>query len=269
MATTHVYFVRISAAAIGTTLAKIAIGTAIGVAVKCFIAGTLVLTAAGLKKIEDIEVGDLVLAYDEETGETAYKPVVRLFRNESKDWTGVTVNGTEIVSTPGHKYYLPETKTWVSAEDLKVGTKVLLSDGSYGIIKVVKSIHYDEAQTTYNFEVADYHTYYVGNGVLVHNRSKCSGKYRVKKEAMEPHTDGRPGKSQFLSGVDADEAVLKAADYADAYNLWEGVDLSQAKVYVKNGPVGTIGETGELTSWIKVTRKKNGAIHGWPCHPKL
>ena len=128
------------------------------------------MTAAGYKAIEDIQIGDLVLAYDEETGERAYKPGVRLFRNESKDWTGVTVNGLEIVSTPGHKYFLPETKKWVSAEDLKVGVKVLLSDGSYGIIEAVRAIHYDIPQTTYNFEVADFHTYYVAKiSLLVHN----------------------------------------------------------------------------------------------------
>ena len=40
----------------------------------------------GLKKIEEIREGDLVLAYDEETGEQAYKPVVQLFRNETKEW---------------------------------------------------------------------------------------------------------------------------------------------------------------------------------------
>ena len=34
----------------------------------CFVAGTKVLTDRGHKNIEDIEVGDLVLAYDEETG---------------------------------------------------------------------------------------------------------------------------------------------------------------------------------------------------------
>lgn len=32
------------------------------------------------KPIENIAVGTLVLAYDEETGEKAYKPVVRLSR---------------------------------------------------------------------------------------------------------------------------------------------------------------------------------------------
>ena len=128
------------------------------------------MTAAGLKKIEEIREGDLVLAYDEETGEQAYKPVVQLFRNESKDWTGVTVNGKEIISTPGHKYYLPESKTWVSAEDLKVGDEVLTSEGQRAIIKAVRPIHYETPQTTYNFEVEGFHTYYVGTGVLVHNK---------------------------------------------------------------------------------------------------
>ena len=125
------------------------------------------------------------------------KFVVRLFRNESKDWTGVTVNGLEIVSTPGHKYFLPETKKWVPAEDLKVGVKVLLSDGSYGIIESVRTIHYDIPQTTYNFEVADFHTYYVSEAnVLVHNRCKyyeatrseegiIKGKQITKKQALE------------------------------------------------------------------------------------
>ena len=45
---------------------------------QCFKEGTLVETEEGLKPIEDIEVGDKVLAYDEVTGEQAYKPVVRL-----------------------------------------------------------------------------------------------------------------------------------------------------------------------------------------------
>ena len=62
--------------------------------------------------------------------------MLHLFRNKSKEWTGVTVNGEEIISTPGHKYYLPNTKAWVSAEELEVGINVLLSNGGYGIIEV-------------------------------------------------------------------------------------------------------------------------------------
>ena len=142
---------------------------------ECFIAGTLVLCRdengeESYKPIEEIEVGDMVWAYDEETGESDWKPVVRLFRNESKDWTIVKINGEEIESTPGHKYYLPEKKAWKSASLLKKGDKVLLSSGGYAIIEFVKSKHYDKPQTTYNFEVKDFHTYFIGIGVCVHNR---------------------------------------------------------------------------------------------------
>ena len=60
---------------------------------ECFIAGTFVETEHGLKPIEEVEVGEKVLAYDEETGEQAYKPVVRLFRNKTEEWYHIHVNG--------------------------------------------------------------------------------------------------------------------------------------------------------------------------------
>ena len=69
------------------------------------------------------------------------------------------------MSTPGHKYFLLETKKWVSAEDLKVGVKVLLSSRKRAIIKEIQVEQVSEPETTYNFEVADFHTYYVGNGI--------------------------------------------------------------------------------------------------------
>ncbi len=162
---------------------------------QCFKEGTLVETENGLKPIEEIEVGDKVLAYNEDTGEQAYKKVVRLFRNQTEEWCTVKVkpeNGQEtfeIVSTPGHKYYLPDniqnrdlgkhleyigyaelSKKWVSAESLKNGDRVLLFDGTYGIIQSVKVNKLTKLETTYNFEVEDFHTYYVGKQrVLVHN----------------------------------------------------------------------------------------------------
>ena len=43
---------------------------------QCFVAGTLIHTKDGLKAIEDIQIGDLVLSKDDQTGEVAYKPVV-------------------------------------------------------------------------------------------------------------------------------------------------------------------------------------------------
>ena len=136
---------------------------------------------------------------------------MQLFRNKTNEWCTVSVKREsdgeicEIISTPGHKYYLPEneryrdygkrmenisyaslSEKWVSAESLKRGDKVLLSDETYGIIQSVKVSLLAVPETTYNFEVADYHTYYVGAcGVCVHN-SQCGGdfkKYNVEEIA--------------------------------------------------------------------------------------
>ena len=131
---------------------------------------TLVETEDGLKPIEEIEVGDLVLAYDEETGEQAYKKVVRLFRNETKEWYHIFVNGEEIVCTGGHPFYVVG-EGFVEAKDLKISDKLLLSSGKCVIIEEVQVEQLATPETTYNFEVADFHTYYVSeSNVFVHNK---------------------------------------------------------------------------------------------------
>jgi intein/homing endonuclease len=92
-----------------------------------------------------------------------YKEVVSLFRNTTKQWTLVEIdgeNGSETITcTPGHKFFLPENKNrgslneihehegyellseqWVSAQNLKKGDKVLLEN--CGEIKITKKIGY-------------------------------------------------------------------------------------------------------------------------------
>ena len=136
----------------------------------CFIAGTLVATSDGMKPIEDIEVGDKVLAYDPETGEQAYKSVVRLFRNKTDKWYHVHVNEQDITCTAEHPFYVADIDEFVPAKDLKAGQHVLLSDGSCAVIDGILVEELNAPETTYNFEVADYHTYFVSDDkVLVHN----------------------------------------------------------------------------------------------------
>ena len=185
---------------------------------KCFKQGTLVLTKEGNKPIEEIQVGDEVWAYDEETGQKELKKVKQLFRNTTKQWAQVEIESEEgvetITCTPGHKFYLPEnqkkrdigehqehesyyylSEKWVRAIDLKTKDKVLLENGKYGIIKSIIVQQLEIPETTYNFEVEGYHTYYVGNdGILTHNTGNCGG---------------RPGK---LGGVEHRNAVQNIKD---------------------------------------------------------
>ena len=78
--------------------------------------------------------------------------------------------------------YITLSEKWVSACKLKAGDKVLLSDGKYGIIVSVKIEELESPETTYNFEVADFHTYYIGkNEVLVHNMCERAAMRAAKR----------------------------------------------------------------------------------------
>ena len=50
----------------------------LGASVGCFVAGTLIKTSEGEKKIEDIQEGDLVLSYEASEGIFAYKEVLEV-----------------------------------------------------------------------------------------------------------------------------------------------------------------------------------------------
>lgn len=114
-------------------------------------------------------VGDIVLAENPETGEIALKRVVRTFENESNELVHVFVNGEELVTTPEHPFYVPKLG-WTSAIKLRAGDVLVLSNGEYVIVEKVQHEILESPIKVYNFEVEDFHTYFVGeSSVLVHN----------------------------------------------------------------------------------------------------
>lgn len=158
---------------------------------KCFKAGTLVacLDDSGeetLKPIEEITVGDKVLAYDDETGEQGYKEVVRLFRNETQEWYHVFVGGQEIVCTAEHPFYVVG-KGFVPARGLNEGDNLISSNGVQVKIDSLKIEYLEFPETTYNFEVEDFHTYYVGiYKTLVHNVCEHAAMRAAKRSENIP-----------------------------------------------------------------------------------
>ncbi len=59
----------------------------------------------------------------------------------------------------------------------------MLNNGKCNIISCVKVEEIDIPETTYNLEVQDYHTYYVGNeGILVHNACATDAIDNVTKQ---------------------------------------------------------------------------------------
>ena len=135
----------------------------------CFVAGTMIAAATGQIAIEIIEVGDYVWALDTETGEKALKPVVNVFVNEASELVHVFTANDEIICTNEHPFYSP-VKGWVSACQLRAGDILVLLNGEYIIVEWVQHEILESPVKVYNFEVEDFHTYFVGDdGILVHN----------------------------------------------------------------------------------------------------
>ena len=164
----------------------------------CFVAGTLVTTEDGQEPIEEIEVGDKVLSEDETTGEVAVKTVTETYINETDELIHIGVNGETISATPSHPFYVDKLG-WTLARSLKAGDVLVLSNGELVTVEWVQHEILESPIKVYNFEVQDFHTYFVGEcGVLVHNW--CQDDI----DAL------RNGKDYYASSVDEAREMLDA-----------------------------------------------------------
>jgi len=136
---------------------------------KCFVAGTMILTAAGLVAIENIKAGDKVIATNPETFEVAEKTVLETYVRETTELLHLTINGEVIKTTFEHPFYVKDVG-FVEAGKLQVGDKLVDSKGNLLVVEEKKLEITDEPVKVYNFKVDDFHTYHVGKkGILVHN----------------------------------------------------------------------------------------------------
>ena len=136
----------------------------------CFLAGTLIFTDTCQKAIEEIQVGDKVWAYNDTAGNYALKKVVSLLRYVRDSVYNIRIGEETIQATADHPFFI--SGHWLRIAELKVGDSVKTYDGSN---LAIEQITVALGRTTvYNFEVEDYHRYYVSHTkVLVHNNGPC------------------------------------------------------------------------------------------------
>ncbi|MFI5755734.1 RHS repeat-associated core domain-containing protein [Streptomyces sp. NPDC051569] len=145
------------------------------------------------KDIEDIKIGDKVLATDPVTGETEPRAVQAVIvTDHDKDFTDLTIQtGTTraaITATDTHPFWVISEGRWVNAGDIHPGMTLRKDDGT--AVPVVSIRHFHKKQRTYDLTVEGIHTYYVLAGqtpVLVHN-SNCdvpSGSLQGEKLAQK------------------------------------------------------------------------------------
>ncbi len=159
----------------------------------CFVAGTLVLTDNGLVPIETIKVGDKVAARDDKTGESEFREVLQLFGNPDKAVLNVEFTdalGTrEIFEVTAEHPFMTENG-WVEASKLMLGMQLKTYDGR--ALNFVNRIDEGVHARTYNFEVDEFHTYFVGrSGVWVHNSGDCWKMTSIFGHAFRYHGSGK------------------------------------------------------------------------------
>jgi len=132
----------------------------------CFLAGTKVAMADGsYKNIEDIKIGDMVKAFDENTGEIVTAPVTEVFHHSPDEMGGCYLVINDFLRvTPNHMLFVDGG--WKPAGSIAVGDALYGIDGNSVVVSSIKIV-FDQT-STYNLEIAKYHTYFADN-ILAHN----------------------------------------------------------------------------------------------------
>jgi len=134
---------------------------------ECFAAGTPVVSLTGPTPIEKLQIGDRVLAQNPDTGELAYKFVMGLTVRPPAETVLVTTTHGAIRASRGHPFWIVG-KGWRMAKELEVGDRLHSLEGSVRVTEITSQPN----EKVYNLSVADYGTYFVGEGqVFVHDNT--------------------------------------------------------------------------------------------------
>ncbi|MBX3475847.1 MAG: hypothetical protein KF754_15865 [Planctomycetes bacterium] len=130
----------------------------------------MVATVAGLKAIDELREGDLVLARDEFTGHRGFRPVQETLKRHVAElvhlryrkgnrahgsaWRGAQESGADsdadpdesiLVGTDEHPFWSIDRNEWVPMGKLRVGERLSLADGSFA---TVTSINFELSPRT-------------------------------------------------------------------------------------------------------------------------
>ncbi|MFI5493269.1 polymorphic toxin-type HINT domain-containing protein [Actinoplanes sp. NPDC051859] len=220
-----------------------------------FVPGTRVLLTGGRsKKIENLRVGDKVLAKDPVFGQSGARAVTATITSfGKKDIVDLKVNGkggnATISATDSHPFWVPARKSWVPAKDLAAGTKLVDDKGA--AVRIVGKSERTKITRVYNLSVDDFHTYYVlakRTPVLVHNCGELDADegVAIPGKADPAHTKDRH--------ITPNDETIKNRAKAKGHDVGRWKDQAKAQEvinYVLNSPA----HAKQIQNWkVKATQ---------------
>jgi hypothetical protein len=134
-----------------------------------FGAGTAVSSCGILIPIEQLQVGDLVDCYGQDSGAQRYlqKAVTCKQSHTATDYLVLAIGESCLTLSPDQKLYLPEHQEWLAARDCAAGDLLL---GRNGLVSIDDIFTVHEPVTFFDITVQDCHNFLVlPDGILVHN----------------------------------------------------------------------------------------------------
>jgi len=131
-----------------------------------------------------------------------YKPVLETYIRKVDKLIHLIISGEKIVTTVDHPFYV-QGRGFIEAGNLLVGDKLISAIGENLIVEDYYIELTEESVSVYNFQVEDFHTYFVGDcAVWVHNdqcpvpESRKSEKNGLTYKSHTKHTRGQRGNRQ-------------------------------------------------------------------------
>ncbi|MBK7825388.1 MAG: hypothetical protein IPJ59_09275 [Nannocystis sp.] len=161
----------------------IALGTALlGSSISCCVcADTPICTPHGLRRLGDLQVGDQVLGYDVISGEVLVRTIVAR-RSAHRECLRLVHSTGELVCTPDHPLYSPETGAYEPAARWAEGTRKLLlvADAESGhSAQLLDAAAFAGLREVVDITVDESPHNFIAGGVVVHNKSfayqQCEG----------------------------------------------------------------------------------------------
>jgi len=144
----------------------------------CFVAGTRITTPSGTRPIEELRIGDVVLAYDESTGRVVARAVTATFIHPDQTVGALPLSDGRVLRvTANHPIYLPDQQRYADAGELTGDERLLSLSASARTSSMIAGAFQAAAAdpvTVYNITVGGEHNYFA-EGVLVHNKSVEAG----------------------------------------------------------------------------------------------
>jgi hypothetical protein len=176
----------------------------------CVARGARVRTPRGERNIEDLSVGDDLVAVDPSSGELV---ATRLAAVVTADRECVRLGGEgwSLVCTSDHPLYDPQTKSWAPAGDWVLGARGdvlrVLEDGSVQSARVHESQAFFAMRDVFDLTVEHPLHNFVADSVLVHNKAPARPQCTVP-----PSTLAYQGEVCFCANGSVGEATCLDAD---------------------------------------------------------